>query len=168
MHDYNHQNGTHRQLFEIQEVQLKQFIDNGFHSHAYIAQPRTKPKLRDILKNPALLLLPKVLEAHLENYFPCLGIMHGESSLFSLKECHFYIPESAERSRVSVLMFMKAHSPLAYLLKRNLLRLVDIVIQQDADILGKLYTNTVQHIKLNNEVGMDWVRRNYNTVTSDQ
>ncbi|MUG96895.1 Rieske 2Fe-2S domain-containing protein [Scytonema sp. UIC 10036] len=161
MHDYNHQNGTHRQLFEIEEVQLKQFIDNGFHSHAYIAQPRTKPKLRDILKNPALLLLPKVLEAHLENYFPCLGIMHGESPLFSLKECHFYIPESAELSRVGVLMFMKAHSPLAHLLKRNLLQLIDVVIKQDADILGKLYTNTVQHIKLNNEVGMDWVRRNF-------
>ncbi|KAF3886484.1 MULTISPECIES: Rieske 2Fe-2S domain-containing protein [Nostocales] len=161
MHDYNHQNGTHRQLFEIEEVQLKQFIDNGFHSHAYISQPRTKPKLQDILKNPALVLLPKVLEAHLENYFPCLGIMHGESSLFSLKECHFYIPESENRSRVGVLMFMKAHSPLAHLLKRNLLRLIDIVIEQDADILGKLYTNTVQHIKLNNEVGMDWVRRNF-------
>ncbi|MGB3654179.1 MAG: hypothetical protein WBA41_23620 [Rivularia sp. (in: cyanobacteria)] len=48
MHDYNHQNGTHRELFEIEEVQLKQFIDDGFHSHAYIAQPRKKPTTRDI------------------------------------------------------------------------------------------------------------------------
>ncbi len=161
MHDYNHQNGTHRQLFEIEEVQLKQFIDNGLHSHAYIDQPRTKPKLRDILKNPALLLMPKVLQAHLENFFPCMGIMHGESPLLSIKECHFYIPESANHSRVYVLMFMKAHTPIAHLLKHNLLRLIEVVIEQDADILGKLYTNTPQHIKLNNEVGMDWVRRNF-------
>ena len=161
MHDYNHQNGTHRQLFEIEEVQLKQFIDNGFHSHAYIDQPRTKPKFRDILKNPALLLMPKVLQAHLENFFPYMGIMHGESPLLSLKECHFYIPESPNHSRVYVLMFMKAHIPIAHLLKGNLLRLIEIVIEQDADILGKLYANTPQHIKLNNEVGMDWVRRNY-------
>jgi len=161
MHDYNHQNGTHRQLFEIEEVQLKQFIDNGFHSHAYIDQPRTKPKFRDILKNPALLLMPKVLQAHLENFFPCMGIMHGESPLLSLKECHFYIPESPNHSRVYVLMFMKAHIPIAHLLKGNLLRLIEIVIEQDADILSKLYANTPQHIKLNNEVGMDWVRRNF-------
>lgn len=161
MHDYNHQNGTHRQLFEIEEVQLKQFIDNGFHSHAYIDQPRTKPKFRDILKNPALLLMPKVLQAHLENFFPYMGIMHGESPLLSLKECHFYIPESANQSRVYVLMFMKAHTPIAHLLKRNLLRLIEVVIEQDADILGKLYANTPQHIKLNNEVGIDWVRRNF-------
>ncbi|NEU73096.1 Rieske 2Fe-2S domain-containing protein [Hassallia byssoidea VB512170] len=161
MHDYNHQNGTHRQLFEIEEVQLKQFIDNGFHSHAYIDQPRTKPKFRDILKNPALLLMPKVLQAHLENFFPYMGIMHGESPLLSLKECHFYIPESANQSRVYVLMFMKAHTPIAHLLKGNLLRLIEVVIEQDADILGKLYANTPQHIKLNNEVGIDWVRRNF-------
>jgi hypothetical protein len=35
------------------------------------------------------------------------------------------------------------------------------VIEQDADILGKLYANAPQRIKLNNEVGMDWVRRNF-------
>lgn len=161
MHDYNHQNGTHRQLFEIEEVQLKQFIDNGLHSHAYIDQARTKPKFRDILKNPALLLMPKVLQAHLENFFPYMGIMHGESPLLSLKECHFYIPESQNHSRVYVLMFMKAHTPIAHLLKGNLLRLIEVVIEQDADILGKLYANTPQHIKLNNEVGIDWVRRNF-------
>lgn len=161
MHDYNHQNGTHRELFEIEQVQLKQFIDDGFHSHAYIDQPRKKPTLRDILKNPALIAMPKVLQAHLENFFPCMAVMHGENAILSLKECHFYIPESANQSRVFVLMFIKAHTPIAHLIKRNLLRLIDIVIEQDADILGKLYANTPQHIKLNNEVGMDWVRRNF-------
>lgn len=161
MHDYNHQNGTHRELFEIEEVQLKQFIDDAFHSHAYVDQPRTKPKLGDILKNPALLAMPKVLQAHLENFFPCMAVMHGESPLLSLKECHFYIPASETYSRVFILMFMKAHNPIAHLLKRNLRRLVEIVVEQDADILGKIYANTPQHIKLNNEVGINWVRRNF-------
>jgi phenylpropionate dioxygenase-like ring-hydroxylating dioxygenase large terminal subunit len=161
MHDYNHQNGTHRELFEIEEVQLKKFIDDGFHSRAYIDQLRKKPKIRDILKNPALLLLPKVLQAHLENYFPSLGIAHGESPIFSLKECHFYIPEAVERSRVFVLLYIKAHHPIAHLLKKNLLKLIAIVIEQDANILSKLYPNMHQYIKLNNEVGIDWVRRNF-------
>jgi phenylpropionate dioxygenase-like ring-hydroxylating dioxygenase large terminal subunit len=163
MHDYNHQNGTHRELFEIEEVQLKQFIDNGLHSHAYVDQPRKKPTIRDIFKNPGLLAMPKVLQAHLENFFPCMAVMHGESPLLSLKECHFYIPESPNSSRVFILMFMKAHTPIAHLIKRNLLQLVEVVVEQDADILGKIYANTPQHIKLNNEVGMDWVRRNFET-----
>lgn len=161
MHDYNHQNGTHRELFEIEEVQVKRFVDEGLHSHAYLSQPRKQPKFRDILRNPAQLAMPKVLEAHLENFFPFMGLLHGEDKLLSLKECHFYLPEDEDRSRVFVLMYMKAHSPIAHLLKGNLLKLIDVVVEQDAKILSKIYANTPQRIKLNNEVGMDWVRRNF-------
>jgi len=161
MHDYNHQNGTHRELFEIEEVQMKQFIDEGLHSHAYLSQPRKQPTFRDILRNPALLAMPKVLEAHLENFFPFMGLLHGEDKLLSLKECHFYLPESDRQSRVFVLMYMKAHSPIAHLLKGNLLKLIDVVVDQDAKILERIYANAPQRIKLNNEVGMDWVRRNF-------
>lgn len=161
MHDYNHQNGTHRELFEIEEVEVKQFIDEGLHSHAYLSQPRKQPTWRDILKNPAQMAMPKVLEAHLENFFPFMGLMHGENKLLSLKECHFYLPESTGRSRVFVLMYMKAHLAIAYLLKGNLLKLIDVVVEQDAKILTQIYPNSPQRIKLNNEVGMEWVRRNY-------
>jgi hypothetical protein len=95
-----------------------------------------------------------------------MGMLHGENPILALKECHFYIPESTNYSRVFVLMYMKAHSPIAHLIKRNLLKLINIVIEQDADILGKLYANTPQHIKLNNEIGMDWVRRNFESFPS--
>ncbi|MBD2105277.1 Rieske 2Fe-2S domain-containing protein [Leptolyngbya sp. FACHB-261] len=161
MHDYNHQNGTHRELFEIEEVQVKQFIDEGLHSHAYLSQPRKQPTLRDILRNPGQLAMPQVLEAHLENFFPFMGLLHAENKLLSLKECHFYLPETEHQSRVFVLMYMKAHSPIAHLIKGNLLKLIDIVVEQDAKVLGKIYPDTEQRIKLNNEVGMDWVRRNF-------
>ena len=161
MHDYNHQNGTHRELFEIEQVQVKQFIDEGLHSHAYLSQPRKQPTLRDIWKNPAQLAMPKVLEAHLENFFPFMGLLHGENKLLSLKECHFYLPETECQSRIFVLMYMKAYSPIAHLIKGNLLKLIDVVIEQDARILSKIYADTLQRIKLNNEVGMDWVRRNF-------
>jgi len=163
MHDYNHQNGTHRELFEIEQVQVKRFIDEGLHSHAYLLQPRKQPTFRNILKNLAQLAMPKVLEAHLENFFPFMGLLHGEDKLLSLKECHFYLPEADRRSRVFVLMYMKAHSPVAHLLKGNLLKLIDVVVEQDAKILSKIYANTPQRIKLNNEVGMDWVRRNFDS-----
>jgi hypothetical protein len=71
------------------------------------------------------------------------------------------LPETVERSGVFVLMYMQAHSPIAHLLKRNLLKLIDMVVEQDARILSQIYPNTPQRIKLNNEVGMDWVRRNF-------
>lgn len=167
MHDYNHQNGTHRPLFEIKEVQFKQFVDNGMHSHTYLDMPRTKPKVSDIFKNPAILVLPKVVQIHLENYFPFLVIVDGESPLISIRECHFFIPESATSTRTYVLMFGKIHNPIAHLIKRNLLRLAEVFVKQDVDILGKLYANTPTHIKLNNEIGLDWVRRNFESFPED-
>ncbi|MBW4527804.1 MAG: Rieske 2Fe-2S domain-containing protein [Phormidium tanganyikae FI6-MK23] len=161
MHDYNHQNGTHRPLFEIECVEFKQFIDQGLQSHAYYDMPRAKPKVQDILKNPALLAMPKVIEAHLENHFPALIIFHGETPIGTIKQCHIFVPESETHTRTFVLVFGKFVNPVFRLLKGNALKLVETVVEQDADILGKLYPNTPQHIKMNNEMGMDWVRRNF-------
>jgi phenylpropionate dioxygenase-like ring-hydroxylating dioxygenase large terminal subunit len=161
MHDYDHQNGTHRPLFEIEEVQFKQFIDNGHHSHAYYDMPRKKPKFLDILKNPSLLALPQTIAAHLENYFPSLVIFHGVSPAASVKQIHIFVPESATHTRTYVLMFGKMYNPLAHLIKKNFLSLAEVIIEQDSDILGKIYQDSPQHIKLKNEVGMDWVKRNF-------
>ena len=161
MHDYNHQNGTHRALFEIEEVQFQQFVDRGHHSHAYYDMPRAKTKLRDVLKNPAVLVIPKVIKAHLENLFPALVIFHGKTPVGSVKQCHLFVPESDTHTRTYVLMFGKSQSPIAPLLKNNILQLAKVVVDQDADILAKIYPSSPQKIKLNNEVGMDWVRRNF-------
>lgn len=71
------------------------------------------------------------------------------------------MPESLDRTRTYVLMFGEIHNPVAHLIKRHFLPLAEVVVRQDAEILEKLYADTPQHIKLNNEVGMDWVRRNF-------
>ncbi|MEM7595210.1 MAG: (2Fe-2S)-binding protein, partial [Cyanobacteria bacterium P01_A01_bin.83] len=59
-----------------------------------------------------------------------------------------------------VLLFGEASNPLAKLLRNQFLGLSKVVVEQDADILTKIYADTPQKIKLNNEVGMDWVKRN--------
>jgi phenylpropionate dioxygenase-like ring-hydroxylating dioxygenase large terminal subunit len=161
MHDYNHQNGTHRAMFKVESVQFKQFIDQGHHSQAYYDMPRSNPKLKDILKNPAVLAIPKTISAHLENIFPTLVIFHGNSAIATIKQCHLFVPESSTHTRTYVLMFGKTRSPIAHLMKNKILQLGKTVVDQDADILSKLYIDAPQRIKLNNEVGMDWVKRNF-------
>jgi phenylpropionate dioxygenase-like ring-hydroxylating dioxygenase large terminal subunit len=160
MHDYNHQNGTHKALFEIEGVDFDRFIDNGFESHAYYNMPRKKPSFQDIKTNPAVLLMPKVIEAHLENHFPAIVLFHGETPIGSVKQIHIFVPESETKTRTYVLMFGRTIHPIFNLAKRNILALAGTVVEQDADILAKIYPNAPQKIKLNNEVGMDWVRRN--------
>ncbi len=165
MHDYDHQNGTHRSVFEIEEVLFDRFIDEGHHSHAYYRMPRSRPSVRKIFQNPTLLALPQIMSAHLENFFPAIVLFHGTSFFGEFKQCHIFVPESATHTRTYVLVYAQAlnyTSKIAVrLLRSNMLQLIDVVVQQDADILAKIYPAAPQKIKLSNEVGMDWVHRNF-------
>lgn len=168
MHDYNHQNGTHRDLFEITEVRFEEFIDNGYHSEAWFNTP-TKPKTWwQKLKQPSQFLLPETIQAHLENYFPSLVIFHGKSPFGKIAQCHLFVPESLTKTRTYVLLFGEVSNPLSKLLKKQFLNLSKVVVEQDAAILTKIYSNAPQKIKLNNEVGMDWVKRNFDTWQESQ
>ena len=161
MHDYNHQNGTHRDLFRITEVHFSQFIDQGHESHAYYEMPTAPYSLLEKLKKPEVLLLPKKFEAHLENHFPAFVIFYGEMPIGKAAQCHFFIPEGPNRTRTYVLLFGQAKQPIFKMLGNVYLNFAKVVVDQDADILNKLYPDTPQKIKLNNEVGMDWVKRNF-------
>ena len=151
MHDYNHQNGTHREMFKITEVQFEKFVDEGHHSHAYYDMPTTSNSLQEKFKNPALFMMPKVLSAHLENYFPHLVIFHGDLSAGTVAQCHLFVPESEHKTRTYVLLFGQLKHPLFKLMGNNFLDVVKVVVEQDADILGKIYPHAPQKIKLNNE-----------------
>jgi phenylpropionate dioxygenase-like ring-hydroxylating dioxygenase large terminal subunit len=161
MHDYNHQNGTHRDLFRITEVEFQQFVDQGYQSHAFYQMPTAPYTLLEKLRKPNLFLMPTNIKAHLENHFPSLVIFHGETPLGKAAQCHLFVPESEYRTRTYVLLFAQAKHPLFKAFGGTFLNFARVVVQQDSDILGKIYANTPQKIKLNNEVGMDWVRRNF-------
>ncbi|MEO0804107.1 MAG: Rieske 2Fe-2S domain-containing protein [Cyanobacteria bacterium J06642_2] len=161
MHDYNHQNGTHRDLFQIKEVHFHEFIDNGHHSEAFYDMPTAPATLGEVWRNPSVLTLPKVLQAHLENFFPSLVIFHGESALGRVKQCHVFIPEAENRTQTYVLLFAQSNNPLFKILKGAFLNLSKTVVEQDALILERIYEDSPKQVKLNNEVGMDWVRRNF-------
>jgi phenylpropionate dioxygenase-like ring-hydroxylating dioxygenase large terminal subunit len=163
MHDYNHQNGTHREMFKIQEVQFDRFIDDGHHSHAYYDMPIAPSSLQEKLKNPALFMMPNVLSAHLENYFPHLVIAHVTIAAGTVAQCHLFVPESATKTRTYVLLFGQPSSPAFKLMGNQFLNLAKVVVEQDAAILSKIYPGAQQKIKLNNEVGMDWVHRNFDS-----
>lgn len=161
MHDYNHQNGTHRPLFKIEEVQFESFIDGGHQSHAFYNLPTSPTNLKEKLSNPDLLLLPKVIKAHLENHFPFLVIAHVENWVGKVAQVHLFVPESKTRTRTYVLMYGIPKHPAFKALGQKFLDFAKVIVEQDADILPKIYPNTPQKIKLNNEVGMDWARRNF-------
>ena len=160
MHDYNHQNGTHKELFEITEVRFEKFIDNGYHSEAFFNTPTAPKTFWQKLQQPDRFLLPDVIEAHLENYFPSLVIFYGKSLFGKVVQCHIFVPESTTRTRTYVLCFGQTNNLLAKIFKKKFVEIVEVVVEQDANILNKIYADAPQKLKLNNEMGMDWVKKN--------
>ena len=161
MHDYNHQNGTHRDLFRVEEVRFQRFMDQGHQSEAFYDAPTAAPGWAEIRRNPSVLMIPPVIEVHLENHFPNLVLFHGKTGLGVIKQCHIFVPEAEGRTRTYVLVFGRWKTPIFKLMSNAVVDLVNTVVEQDADILQHLYDDQPQRFKLNNEVGMDWVRRNY-------
>jgi phenylpropionate dioxygenase-like ring-hydroxylating dioxygenase large terminal subunit len=161
MHDYNHQNGTHRDLFEITEVRFEKFTDNGYHSEALFNTPTAPKTWWQKLQQPKQFIVPDVIEAHLENYFPSLVILYSENPLGKIAQCHFFVPESSTKTRTYVLLFGESINPFVRLLKNQFLGLSKVVVEQDANILSKIYADAPKKIRLNNEVGIDWVDRNF-------
>jgi hypothetical protein len=113
------------------------------------------------LKQPNQFLIPNVIQAHLENYFPSLVILRGGSSFGKVAQCDLFVPESPTKTRIYILLFGKLSNPLAKLLKNQFLDVNKVVVEQDAGILSKIYADAPKNIRLNNEVGIDWVDRNF-------
>jgi len=161
MHDYNHQNGTHKDLFEITEVDFQQFIHEGYHSEAFFYTPTAPKTFWQKLQQPKQFLIPDLIEAHLDNYFPNIVILYTGSPLGEIAQCHFFVPESKTTTRTYVLLFGKSNNPFTRFVSNQFLEASKIVVEQDVAILNKIYTNNSKKIKLNNEVGMDWVNKNF-------
>lgn len=161
MHDYNHQNGTHRPLFKVKEVRFKEFIDDGHHSHAIYDLPTTPITWKDVRQNPSVLLVPKTVHVHLENLFPYCLIFYAKTVMGKIAQIHLFLPESSTHTRTFVLLYAIPRHRALKILSGKFLEFAKVITQQDADILSKIYPNSPQKMKLNNEVGMDWVKRNF-------
>jgi Vanillate O-demethylase oxygenase C-terminal domain len=135
---------------------------------AYYDMPIAPSSLQEKLQNPALFMMPKVLSAHLENHFPHLVIAHVTISAGIAAQCHLFIPESEHRTRTYVLFFGKPKHPIFKLMSKQFLKMAKVVVEQDVAILANIYPNAPQRIKLNNEVGMDWVHRNFENFPSQR
>lgn len=69
-YDYNHQNGTHKELFKITNCNVNAFEEKGYYATVKQELIRANNTLGEIIKNPVLGILPKTLSNTLEYAFP--------------------------------------------------------------------------------------------------
>jgi hypothetical protein len=79
--DFNHQNGTHRQLFQIVDNRVTEFDQNGNWYRVKQESTRVNNSLGELLTNPVLLTIPKILKSTVEYFFPSVLVLYAESGV---------------------------------------------------------------------------------------
>ncbi len=151
-YDYNHQNGTHRELFGIKANRIPLFEQEGYWAKVVQELERNDATFEDIRRNPAVLLAPKTYTGTLEYAFPTLTTFKTRFPLGEILQVHVLYPETATRTKTFVLVYAKFNRPMFKpLLKRSLLNAVATVVEQDTRAIETSYPRQPAKIRLPNE-----------------
>jgi phenylpropionate dioxygenase-like ring-hydroxylating dioxygenase large terminal subunit len=161
-YDFNHQNGTHRELFRIVKNEIPQFEENGYYTKVTQDLYKASNSLREILRDPVLLTVPKVYRGYLEYAFPSTTVFETQTAIGKVAQVHILYPETANRTKTFVLAFAELKYPfLKILLKESFLRAVSKVVEQDSNALESLYPREKPKIRLPNEEIMFYAEKLY-------
>lgn len=164
-YDYNHQNGTHREMFRLKEIQVSDYQEEGYRTTLKQHVVRDQNTLAEILKNPVLKLLPQTWTNDFEYAFPCLTALKGDLPFGKIFQIHSLYPEDETHTRTFILLFAQISHPVVKLLKTllrpSLLDTANTIIQQDSAAIEASYPRQPRKIRLPNEHIMDYAEKLY-------
>ncbi|MEC4814413.1 MAG: Rieske 2Fe-2S domain-containing protein [Scytonema sp. PMC 1069.18] len=150
-YDYNHQNGTHRELFGIKANRIPVFEHEGYWAKVVQELDRNDSTWNDILRNPLVLTAPKTYIGTLEYAFPALTTFRADFPIGKILQVHVLYPETATQTKTFVLVYSQLHPILKPLLRRFLLSAVATVVEQDTYAIETSYPRQPAKILLPNE-----------------
>jgi len=151
-YDYNHQNGTHRELFGIKANRIPVFEKEVYWAKVVQEIDRNDPTFADICRNPVILSAPKTYTSTLEYAFPSLTTFKTRFALGEILQVHVLYPETETHTKAFVLVFAQLNYPvLKPLLKRSILSAVATVVEQDTRSIETSYPRQPAKIRLPNE-----------------
>jgi phenylpropionate dioxygenase-like ring-hydroxylating dioxygenase large terminal subunit len=161
-YDYNHQNGTHRELFHIQENSISNYEENGYYTKLVQSVVSERSTWQEILQNPGILMAEKAFDAHMEYAFPSTTVLEMQTATMDIAQVHLLYPETSDRTRTFVLCFAKFKNPiLKPLLKGFFLKAVDTVVEQDTTAIEHSYPRSRSKIRLPKDDVMDYATSLY-------
>jgi phenylpropionate dioxygenase-like ring-hydroxylating dioxygenase large terminal subunit len=161
-YDYNHQNGTHKELFKITYCNVTAFEEKGYYATIKQDLKRSDNTLKEIIKNPALGIFPKNLSNTLEYAFPSTTVFFAKTPIGNIAQTHILYPETENRTKTFILMYAKVNNPvMKFLFKNSVLQAGATVIAQDTGAVESLYPRQKPKIRLPNEEIMFYAEKLY-------
>ncbi|WP_026100216.1 Rieske 2Fe-2S domain-containing protein [Fortiea contorta] len=161
-YDYNHQNGTHKELFRITSCHVSSFEKNGYYTKIQQELTRADNTFTEIIKNPVLGIFPKNLSNTLEYAFPSTTVFFAKTPIGDIAQTHLLYPETENRTKTFILMYVKVNNPvMKFLFKNSVLQAGARVIEQDTGAVESLYPREKPKIRLPNEEIMFYAEELY-------
>lgn len=166
-YDYNHQNGTHRENFRIQNNLVHAFEEDGYYARVEQTFIRADNTLSEILENPALLTIPKSLNNELEYTFPSTTLFKAQLEYGDVAQIFILYPETERRTKTFVLFYGKWKSLLFKLpvfgqaLKKSFIHATSKIVEQDSTTIESLYPQQKPKILLPKEEILFYVEKLY-------
>jgi nitrite reductase/ring-hydroxylating ferredoxin subunit len=160
--DFNHQNGTHRELFQIVQNQMTEFDKDGYWYKVKQESTRANNSLGELFSNPVLLTLPKILKSTVEYFFPSVLVLYAESSVGPFAQVVVQYPQQDNQTKIYELIFGKfKFAGMKPLFRQSMLKAIDIVVEQDTTAIETRYSHQPTKIKLQNEEVMHYATKLY-------
>lgn len=161
-YDYNHQNGTHKELFRITSCSVTSFKETGYYATVKQDLARADNTLKEIIKNPVLGIFPKNLNNTLEYAFPSTTVFFAKTPIGNIAQTHILYPETETRTKTFILMYAKVNNPvMKFIFKNSVLQAGATVIEQDTSAVESLYPRQKPKIRLPNEEIMFYAEKLY-------
>ncbi len=151
-YDFEHQNGTHRESFRLKSCQVSHLELDGYTQKLNQHLERDNNTWGEILNNPALLAMPKVLNNRFEYAFPSTTAVFARIPVVEVAQVHILYPETATTTRTFILLFGNfKHGLFKPLLSRSILKAAATIVEQDSAAVESLYPTETPKIRLPNE-----------------
>ena len=164
-YDFNHAIATHREPFKFDGIVVKNYQENGYYTQLNQEVIRGENTWRELITNPALLTVPKILRNHFEYAFPSTTSVSSQTFLGELLQFFILYPETETTTKTFILVYLKPKSILARLLSSlatsSFIKSFDLVIEQDSSILEALYPPQKPKISLSREEIMHYAEQLY-------
>ncbi|QIR38351.1 Rieske 2Fe-2S domain-containing protein [Tolypothrix sp. PCC 7910] len=161
-YDYNHQNGTHKDLFKITSCNVTAFEPQGYYAKVTQNLTRADNTWKEMLQNPVVGILPKIMHNQLEYAFPSTTVLFSKAPIADIAQFHILYPETEKITRTFILMYAKFMNPMMKLVfKNSVLQAAATVVEQDSTAVETLYPREKPKIRLPNEEIMFYAEKLY-------
>jgi phenylpropionate dioxygenase-like ring-hydroxylating dioxygenase large terminal subunit len=161
-YDHNHQNGTHREMFQVKSCRAE-FIKKD-DIYALVAQTTELADYtpEEIAANPTLGAFSKIMNNFLEYVFPSSQFFRLNTADIKTYQGHILYPETENSTKTFILMYAKFSKPeLKEMLQESLLQTAAVVVEQDTSCLESLYPRAKAKIRLKSEDIMYYAQELY-------